>query len=154
MSLRGHKLRQIGPSFLRRRRMPPTYAQRRYDRSPFRSCAGCNEMVPQSAAQVRQGENTSVNADHEALVSRFHPYSVRSHASGHIRRPAARRRSAFRTPLPNQVWAPAPECTAWHLGAGPLARASPRGDPANPGIQTTETRHVSESHYAHRLPRQ
>ena len=85
-------------------------------------------MVPQSAAQVWQAWNSSGYADHEALVFRFHPYSVRSHASGHIRRPAARRRSAFRTPLPNQVWAPAPECTAWHLGAGPLARASPRGE--------------------------
>jgi hypothetical protein len=37
MSLRGHKSRQIGPSFLRRRRIPPTDAQRRYVRSPFRS---------------------------------------------------------------------------------------------------------------------
>src|ERR1017187_1002788 len=104
-------------------------------------------MVPQSAAQVWQGENTSVYADHEALASGFYPYYVRSHASGHIQRPAARRRSAFRTPLPNRVWAPAPECASWHLGAGLLARASPRGDPANPGIQTTETHHVSESHY-------
>src|SRR6204780_5867580 len=104
-------------------------------------------MVRQAAAQVWHAGNTSVNADNEALVFRFHPYSVRSHASGQIRRPAARRRSAFRTPLPNRVWAPAPECTAWHLGAGPLARASPKGDPANPGIQSTETHHVSESHY-------
>ena len=37
MSLRGHKSRQIGPSFLRRRKIPPTDAQRRYVRSPFRS---------------------------------------------------------------------------------------------------------------------
>jgi hypothetical protein len=29
-------------------------------------------------------------------------------ASGLLRRPAALRRSAFRTPLPEQVWAPAP----------------------------------------------
>ena len=38
--------------------------------------------------------------------SGFYPLLVRSHASGHIRRPAARRRSAFRTPLPKPVWAP------------------------------------------------
>ena len=37
MSLRGHKSRQIGPSFLRSRGTPPAYAQRRYVRSPFRS---------------------------------------------------------------------------------------------------------------------
>jgi single-strand DNA-binding protein len=37
MSLRGHKSRQIGPSFLRRRRTPPAYVQRQYVRSPFRS---------------------------------------------------------------------------------------------------------------------
>src|SRR5580698_7050163 len=37
MSFRGHKSRQIGPSFLRRRRISPTFAQRRYVRSPFRS---------------------------------------------------------------------------------------------------------------------
>ena len=37
MSLRGHKSRQIGPSFLRRRRTPPAYVQRRCVRSPFRS---------------------------------------------------------------------------------------------------------------------
>jgi hypothetical protein len=46
-------------------------------------------------------------------------------ASGLLRRPAARRRSAFRTPLPEQVWAPAPECTAWHLGVAPTRIASP-----------------------------
>ena len=107
-----------------------------------------------AGAKCCRARKASCYAVHEALVSRFYPLFVRSHASGHIRRPAARRRSAFRTPLPKQVWAPAPECAAWHLGAGPLARASPRGDPANPGIQTTETHHVSESHYAHRIPRQ
>ena len=37
MSLRGHKSRQIHPSFLRRRRIPPTVAQRRHVRSPFKS---------------------------------------------------------------------------------------------------------------------
>jgi len=37
MSFRGHKSRQIGPSFLRRRRIAPTDAQRRYVRLPFRS---------------------------------------------------------------------------------------------------------------------
>ena len=119
------------------------------------SCAGGKEMVPQSCgAGLARRECLGLCRCHEAFVFRFHPLLVRSHASGHIRRPAARRRSAFRTPLPNQVWAPAPECAAWHLGAGLLARASPRGDPANPGIQTTETHHVSEPHYAHRLPRQ
>ena len=46
-------------------------------------------------------------------------------ASGPMRRPAARRRSAFRTPLPEQVWAPAPECTAWRLGVAPTRIASP-----------------------------
>jgi hypothetical protein len=46
-------------------------------------------------------------------------------ASGLLRRPAARRRSAFRTPLPEQVWAPAPECTAWRLGVAPTRIASP-----------------------------
>jgi single-strand DNA-binding protein len=45
-------------------------------------------------------------------------------ASGLMRRPAALRRSAFRTPLPEQVWAPAPECTAWHLGVAPTRIAS------------------------------
>ena len=90
---------------------------------------------------------------HEAFLSGFHPLLVRSHASGLLRRPAARRRSAFRTPLPEQVWAPAPECAARHLGAGLLAQASPMGDPVNPGIQTTETHHVSEPHNSHRIPR-
>src|ERR1700739_4885450 len=37
MSIRRHKSRQIGPSFLRRRRTPPTYGQRWYVRSPARS---------------------------------------------------------------------------------------------------------------------
>ena len=37
MSFRGHKSRQIGPSFLRRRRIPLTVAQRRHVRSPFKS---------------------------------------------------------------------------------------------------------------------
>jgi len=37
MSFRGHKSRQIGPSFLRRRGIAPTVAQRRYVRLPFRS---------------------------------------------------------------------------------------------------------------------
>jgi hypothetical protein len=46
-------------------------------------------------------------------------------ASGHLRRPAARHRSAFWTPLPEQVWAPAPECTAWRLGVAPTRIASP-----------------------------
>jgi single-strand DNA-binding protein len=46
-------------------------------------------------------------------------------ASGPLRRPAALRRSAFRTPLPEQVWAPAPECTAWRLGVAPTRIASP-----------------------------
>jgi len=46
-------------------------------------------------------------------------------ASGPLRRPAARRRSAFRTPLPEQVWGPAPECTAWRLGVAPTRIASP-----------------------------
>jgi len=45
-------------------------------------------------------------------------------ASGPLRRPAALRRSAFRTPLPEQVWAPAPECTTWHLGVAPTRIAS------------------------------
>ena len=45
-------------------------------------------------------------------------------ASGLLRRPAALRRSAFRTPLPEQVWAPAPECTAWRLGVAPTRIAS------------------------------
>jgi len=46
-------------------------------------------------------------------------------ASGLLRRPAALRRSAFWTPLPEQVWAPAPECTAWRLGVAPTRIASP-----------------------------
>jgi hypothetical protein len=38
---------------------------------------------------------------------------------------AARRRSAFQTPLPKQVWAPAPESAAWPGEPGP-ARGSAR----------------------------
>src|SRR5581483_8502491 len=63
---------------------------------------------PPSARSQHPG-NASIEADREAFLSGFHPLLVRSHASGHLRRPAARRRSAFRTPLPEQVWAPAPE---------------------------------------------
>ena len=92
---------------------------------------------------------TTGDAIHEALISSGSPLLVRSHASGQFRRhitpsrkdhaagdpdSAARRRSAFRTPLPKQVWAPTPESASRHLGAGLLAKASPRGDPANPGI--------------------
>lgn len=86
-------------------------------------------------ASVSSHEKTLDDAIHEVLVSVVSPLLVRSHASGLFRRPAAHRRSAFQTPLPKQVWAPAPESAARHLGAGPLAQASPMGDPANPGIQ-------------------
>ena len=48
---------------------------------------------------------------------------------------AARRRSAFRTPLPKQVWAPAPESASWPWEPGP-ARGSARCALSRSGDQT------------------
>jgi hypothetical protein len=70
----------------------------------------------------RQEAKRSLGSD-VSLPVQFLTCSVT--ASGLLRRPAARHRSAFWTPLPEQVWAPAPECTAWHLGVAPTRIASP-----------------------------
>ena len=155
MSIRDHKSRQLRPSFLRRR-----HERIHHGRETVWPVACKPSLQRRQGDRFRVRERRLASREclcamraHEALVSRFYPLFVRSHASGHIRRPAARRRSAFRTPLPKRVWAPAPECAAWHLGAGLLAQASPMGDPANPGIQHRRLHHVSEPHFAHRIPR-
>ena len=75
-------------------------------------------------------------------------------ASGLLRRPAAHRRSAFRTPLPEQVWVPAPECTARHLGVEPIRIASQGVTRADREFKIRRLEHVYESRNPHRLPRQ
>jgi single-strand DNA-binding protein len=73
MSFRDHKSRQIGPSFLRRRRIPPPYAQRRYVRSPFRSLEQAamrwfhsrqrgfgKPRIPQSTRTMKRSSSVSI----------------------------------------------------------------------------------------------
>ena len=84
-----------------------------------RSGARSMDLICRGMASPGSVESVVLEA---CLVSPFLTGSVT--ASGPMRRPAARRRSAFRTPLPEQVWAPAPECTAWHLGVAPTRIAS------------------------------
>ena len=102
---------------------------------------------------VGRHEKTFDDAIHEGCVSVVSPLLVRSHASGHVMRPAAlglllrlrrpsghgssrnkfahrgqeRRANFFRVPPRKQP------VGAWEHG--PLAQAPPMGDPANPGIQ-------------------
>ena len=122
--------------------------------SPAVSCTGGKRAIPLAHGGAwRQPGNLVAMRSMKRSSPPFLPC-----LSGHTLRAysGARRhcrRSAFRTPLPKQVWAPAPESAAWHLGAGPLAQASPMGDPANPGIQQRRLHHVSEPHLAHRIPR-
>ena len=51
------------------------------------------------------------------------PFMLR-HRFGASLPPAARRRSAFRIPLPKQVWGPSPGSTAWHWGGRPTSTPS------------------------------
>jgi hypothetical protein len=105
MSFCDYKSRRLHPSFLKK--APDAFPAGRQLRGSVlaSSCSGVGDRSS-AAAERWQARNASCSAGYEALVSRFYPLFVQSHASGHIRRPAARRRSAFRTPLPKQVWAP------------------------------------------------
>jgi len=84
-----------------------------------RSGARSMDLVCRATASPESGSSVVLEA---CLPVPFLTSSVT--ASGLLRRPAALRRSAFRTPLPEQVWAPAPECTAWRLGVAPTATPS------------------------------
>ena len=80
-------------------------------------------MVPQPAAQVWHAGNSSVYADHEALVFRFHPYSVRSHASGQYPAPGGTSPFCFPDSSPKSSLGP---CSRMH-GLALGSRASRSG---------------------------
>ena len=115
-----------------------------------------SERIPRCAsARAQHPENASFAM---RSMKRSSPGSLPC-LSGHTLRAysgARRHVAALLSGLLSQskFWAPAPESAARHLGAGPLAQASPMGDPANPGIQQRRLHHVSEPHHAHRIPRQ
>ncbi len=155
MSFRGHKSRQIGPSFLRRRRIPPTVAQRRYVRSPFRSLE--QAAMRWFRSQQRRFGTPGMPRSMQTM-KRSSSVSIPC-LSGHTLRAtsgARRHVAALLSGLLSQI------------KFGPLLQNARLGtwEPGlSLGLRQWVTRpirefkqrrlhHVSESHYAHRLPRQ
>ena len=98
---------RLGHSFLRVESSAIPSLQRRFSRSLRSSIApvsmGCFCGIERKAGAPGRLRSMPFM---KYSSSSLYPVLVRSHASGHFRRPAAHRRSAFRTPLPEQVWAP------------------------------------------------
>ena len=88
MSTRGSNSRPIGPSFLRKWRVPSRSctAVAGEIASAFLLPSIERSKSPQSA-RGQHPDNASFEAGHEAFLSGFHPLLVRSHASGHTPAP-------------------------------------------------------------------
>ena len=173
MSQRGSQTRPIRPSALRRVRISVSLPALEHgflatwpeisSRSPFRAMVA-SRAIPRwvrTTGRDSLRRNLTREAIHETFVFRVSPLLVRSHASGLFRRPAALglllRLRALRVSVPPKGRPPKKSPDLRHpVGGRAPARSGSRQwvTRPHPGIQQRRLHHVSESHLAHRIPRQ